>query len=60
MIVIFFKLGLVLAAIAAVVFALSSKQVRTPIFKALHKARWQILIITVIFLSILTISSLGT
>lgn len=60
MIAIFFKFGLLLAVIAAVVFALSSKQVRTPLFQTLNKARWQILIIAVIFILILIISSLGT
>lgn len=60
MIAIFLKFGLLLAVIAAVVFALSSKQVRTPLFQVLKKARWQILIITVIFIVILAISSLGT
>lgn len=60
MIAIFFKFGLVLAVIAAVVFGLSSKRVRTPIFDALHKARWQILVITVCFITILIVSSLGT
>lgn len=54
------KWGFVLAAIVAVVYALSTEQIRKPIFAFIRKHYIQILIVIVAFIAILTFSQLGT
>lgn len=54
------KWGFILAVIVALVFGLSSKQVRTPIFNTLKRFKWQIIIVAIVFVAILQFSLLGT
>lgn len=54
------KWGFVLALVIALVFGLSSKQVRTPLFGFLKKFKWQIIIVAIVFVAILQLSLLGT
>lgn len=54
------KWGFILAFIIALVSVLSSKQRRTPIFNALRKFKWQIIIVSALFMLVLQTSLFGT